>query len=92
MLRVGIVGLGFGATVVCPAFRSDSRCQVIGLASRHPEKTREAAGRLSVPRAFESWTALVNDPEVDAIAIAVPPRGATRDRPGGASGGKAGVL
>ena len=72
-LRVAVVGLGFGERVIVPAFRTDSRCEVVGLCARRYERARAAAERLQVGRAYRDWQEVIADPAVDAIAIATPP-------------------
>ncbi len=70
-VRVGIVGLGFGQRVLLPAFRADPRCEVVGLCGARSQHTREVAGGLGIP-AYDTWQALVDDPLIDAVAIATP--------------------
>lgn len=73
MIRVGIVGSNFGRAVLLPAFRADPRCQVVALAGRDPKKSAEAAREAGIARAFKTWTELVEDDAIDAVAIATPP-------------------
>ncbi len=70
-MRVGIIGTGWGARVQVPAFRA-AGLEVVGLAARSPEKTAAEAARLGVA-AFDSWQALVAQPDVDLISIVTPP-------------------
>lgn len=73
MIRVGQVGVGFGAAVHIPAFRMDPRALVVGLSAGSVERGREVAARLAVPRVYADWRDLVADEELDVVAIAVPP-------------------
>ena len=73
MIRVGIIGLGFGRYGLLPAFRRDPRCHVEALCGRDAEKTSHWARELAVARSFTSYEALLGDPDIDAVAIAVPP-------------------
>ena len=73
MIRVGVVGLRFGAGVHVPAFRSDSRCVVTALAGRTFEGAAARAAELGIPRSYADWRALLAEGAVDAISIAVPP-------------------
>lgn len=73
MIRVGIVGCNYGRTVLLPAFRTDPRCEVVALAGTDAARTAELARAANVARGGGAWTALVEDPAVDAVAIAVPP-------------------
>lgn len=72
-LAVGVVGAGFGVKVHVPAFRADARFVVAGLASQNPERAAAAAGAAGIARAFPRWEALVDDPAIDVVSIAVPP-------------------
>lgn len=74
MIRLGIVGSNYGRTVQLPAFRADPRCQVVALAGSDAGRTAELAHASGVPKAYSGWRALVEDTEVDAVAIATPPR------------------
>lgn len=56
-----------------PAFRMDSRCIVRALGGRDLPRTAAAAAALDIPQAYSDWHALVNDAEIDAVSIAVPP-------------------
>ena len=73
MIRVGIVGSNYGRTVQLPAFRADPRCEVTALAGSNAARTAELARAASVSNAYGDWRALVEDPSVDAVAIATMP-------------------
>lgn len=72
-LRLGLIGLGYGAAVLAPAFRLDPRVEIVGVCGRRPDKTREIADRLGVGLAVDDWRDLLERDDVDAVAIAVPP-------------------
>ena len=73
MLGLGIVGCNFGRLVQLPAFRSDPRCRVVALAGTDAARTRQLAVEASVAKGYGDWQQLLADPEVEAVAIAVPP-------------------
>ena len=73
MIRVGIIGSNFGRTVLLPAFRADPRCEVVALVGRDAQKAAGFAREAGIARAFKSWSELVEDGAVDAVAIATPP-------------------
>jgi predicted dehydrogenase len=73
VIRLGIVGSNYGRTVQLPAFRADARCQVVALAGSDAGRTAELAHAANVPKAYGGWRALVEDADVDAVAIATPP-------------------
>jgi predicted dehydrogenase len=69
---VGIIGTGFGRLVHLPSFRLVEEAAVVGVASRTPERARQAAEAFGL-RAFGSWRELVECPEVHAVSVATPP-------------------
>lgn len=73
MIRIGIVGCNYGRLVQLPAFRRDPRCEVIALAGTDATRTAQLADSSSIPLAFGNWAELVAQPDIDAIAFAVPP-------------------
>jgi predicted dehydrogenase len=73
MIGVGIVGCNYGRTVLIPAFRQDPRCEVVALAGTDAARTAELARAANVARGLGSWQAMVEEPAVAVIAVAVPP-------------------
>src|SRR5215475_8113820 len=73
VIRLGIVGSNYGRTVQLPAFRADPRCEVIALAGSDAKRTSERARESGVPKAYGDWRALVEDKDVEAVAIATLP-------------------
>ncbi len=57
---------------VIPGMRRAANAEVLGIASRHRELARGAAGRLGIPRAHGSYEALLADPDIDAVYIPLP--------------------
>lgn len=74
MVRLGIVGCNFGRTVQLPAFRTDPRCEVVALAGSDAARAQALATEAGLRKGYGSWQALVEDPEVEAVAIATPPQ------------------
>ncbi len=72
-LRLGILGAARIAprALVEPA-RDSSRAEVVSVAARDPERARAFALENGIPRAEPSYDALLNDPEVDAVYVALP--------------------
>jgi predicted dehydrogenase len=73
VIRLGIVGINYGRTVQLPAFRADPRCQVVALAGRNAARTAEVAREAGVAKGYGDWRALVEDADVQAVAIATLP-------------------
>ncbi len=71
MLRVGIVGTGWGARVQVPTFR-EAGLDVVAIAGFHRNKTRELADELGV-RPHDTWRELIASSDVDLVSIVTPP-------------------
>lgn len=72
-IRIGIIGGNFGTLVHLPAFRLDPRAEVIAIAASTPERSQDLALEHSIKKGYSHWQALLEDPYIDAISIAVPP-------------------
>jgi predicted dehydrogenase len=57
---------------VIPGIQRADRCHVVAIASRDGQRARTVAGELGIPRAHESYEALLADPDVDAVYIPLP--------------------
>ncbi|MGH9425279.1 MAG: Gfo/Idh/MocA family protein, partial [Terriglobia bacterium] len=72
-IGIGVIGTGFGAKVQVPAFKAIPGVEVVGLAGRDRQRTAIIAGDLGIPKAYDSWQALLDDERVAAVSIAAPP-------------------
>lgn len=70
MVRIGIVGTGWGARVQVPAFR-EAGMHVIAIAGAQSDKTRKLAGELGLT-AYDDWRDLVAS-DVELVSIVTPP-------------------
>ncbi len=74
MLRIGIVGMGFGAAVHLPVFASLPGVAVTALADGGSGRAQRAAAHMAdPPRAFGDGAELAACGEVDAVVVACPP-------------------
>ncbi len=73
-MKVAITGTGFMGSVHTEALKRLSGVEVIGIQGSTPEKTKQAASRLDIPKAYDNWEALLADEEVDAVHITTPNR------------------
>lgn len=73
-MNVAITGTGFMGGVHAEALKRLSGIEVIGIQGSTPEKSKQAADRLNLPKAYENWEALLADDEVDAVHITTPNR------------------
>lgn len=75
--RVGIIGVGFGAQVHAPAFRSEG-WDVAAICSRNREKAEKAAAETGIAGVHTDPLELIHRDDIEAVAIITPP-GAHRD-------------
>jgi predicted dehydrogenase len=73
VIRLGIIGCNYGLSVHLPAFRLDPRCEVVALAGSDEARTRELAKTAGVRQGYGGWRALLEDGNVEAVAIATVP-------------------
>lgn len=71
-MRVGVVGLGFGAAVHVPALRRIEGVEVVAIAGTAQGSADTVAQRLGIPHGCASVTALLEH-GLDAVTVAVPP-------------------
>jgi len=72
-LRWGVLGVARIATrKVIPAMQRGRWTQVAAIASRDAARAQEAAAELGIARAYGSYEALLEDPEIDAVYIPLP--------------------
>jgi D-xylose 1-dehydrogenase (NADP+, D-xylono-1,5-lactone-forming) len=71
-LRWGLLGTARINRAVVPAIRASARSDLTAIASRAPDTARAYAAEWGIPRAFGSYDALVNDPDVDVLYIPLP--------------------
>jgi len=69
-LRIGVIGAGANTREKhIPGFQAIDGVEVVVLANRSEESSRQAAAALGVPRIAQNWEDVVADPEVDAVCI-----------------------
>lgn len=73
-IKWGIIGCGDVTEVKSgPAFNKVPNSSLVAVMRRDAEKAKDYAARHNVPKWYSDATALINDPEVNAIYIATPP-------------------
>ena len=71
-LNWGIMAPGWIAHMFASALRSSTRQRLVAVGSRSPERGRAFADEFGIPTVHGSYAALVGDPQVDVIYVAVP--------------------
>jgi predicted dehydrogenase len=69
-VRLGYVGCGFMAQKVhIPNFLAIPTCELVAVAEVRPELGERVRARYGIPRLYTDHTALLADPEIDAIGV-----------------------
>jgi predicted dehydrogenase len=72
-VRIGIISTAVIASKVCQGIHAARGATPAAVASRDPAKAKAWAKKHRVPRSFGSYQALLEDPDIDAVYIALPP-------------------
>lgn len=72
-LRWGIIGTAkIAREYLIPAIHLSPHAEVVAVASRDLHKARDYADTCDIPRCFDSYQDLLNDPDIDAVYIPLP--------------------
>ncbi|BBZ14848.1 Gfo/Idh/MocA family protein [Mycobacterium branderi] len=71
-LRVGVVGVGWGAHVQVPAFRAAAGFEPVALCARTPQRLQRVATKLDIADTSTGWRTFVARDDLDVISVATP--------------------
>lgn len=72
-VRLGVIGCGqAGAHSHLPALGFVPEVKVVALADGDPDRLNKAAERFHVKRRYDDYVQLLEDPEIEAVAVCVP--------------------
>ena len=71
-IRVGIIGVGWGALVQAPAFQAVPEYELVAICSRRPDRVAEAAGRLGIGETSTDWREFVRRDDLDLVSVCTP--------------------
>ena len=72
-IRVGLIGLNYGARVHVPAYKADPKYELVAVCARTPGRAEEVAREHSIPRWYSDARDLFHSEDIDLISIASPP-------------------
>lgn len=73
MLKIGIIGSGFGLYGLLPAFNATPGCQVASIYGRKTKYLVNYCKKIGPKRIYTDWQKMLDKENLDAVAIAVPP-------------------
>ena len=69
-IRVGFVGAGANAANShIPRFRAIEGVEILGVVNSTRHSSERAAREHGIPRVYDEWTQLLDDPDIDAVVI-----------------------
>ena len=71
-LRVGVIGVGWFGTVHCRAIADHPQLELAALCDRAEDRLAQMAREHGVARTCTDYRELVEDPEIDALAVVTP--------------------
>ncbi len=73
LVKVGVVGLGYGGRVHVPLLKGTPGVKVEAVADINLERAQRLAAKYGIPHVFEDYHELVQLPELDLVSVATPP-------------------
>lgn len=71
-LRVGIIGVGWGAHVQVPGFRAAAGFEPVALCARTPDRLERVSAKLGIEETSTDWESFVQRDDLDVISVATP--------------------
>jgi predicted dehydrogenase len=71
-LRCGVIGTGAMGLQHLNSFLHCARGTAVAVAETHPGRAKEAVDRYRVPRSYSNYEELLDQPDIDAVTIALP--------------------
>lgn len=72
-IRVGLIGLNYGAQVHLPTYKAHAKYEVVAVCARTPGAAEKVAKEHNLPRWYADARDLINDKDIDLISIVTPP-------------------
>lgn len=73
MLKVGIIGSGFGLYGLLPAFNSLKNCQVVSICGKRTERLLSYCQKIGLEKIYTDWKLMLEKEQLDVLALAVTP-------------------
>ena len=71
-MRVGIIGTGWIAEKAAITLNGLDTCEAYAVGSRKKETAKAFAAKWNIPKAYGSYSELLNDPDVDLVYVGTP--------------------
>lgn len=74
MIRLGIIGSGFGLYGLVPAFYTIKGCNITCVTANHPQRIRQYCAPRHITHIYGDWRKMIKEEQLDAVALAVTPK------------------
>lgn len=71
-ITAAVIGTGFIGPAHVEALRRIAGVDIVAIGSNEPDRARELAGRYGIPKVYDTWEALVKDPEIEVVHNCTP--------------------
>lgn len=71
-LRCGVIGAGAAGLDHLSKLAACPRASAVAIAEIHPKRAREATDRFHIPRSYTEYHELLEQPDIEAVTVAVP--------------------
>jgi predicted dehydrogenase len=71
-LRCAVIGIGSAGLEIINSLLHCPRATVVAIAETNPQRAREVCERFKIPRNYAAYPELLDQPDIDAVAIALP--------------------
>jgi predicted dehydrogenase len=72
-IRLGIIGVGYGAKVHLPVFQSIRDVEISGICGSGTKESLRRTGEFGNADGYPSWKEMIGSEKVDAVSVVVPP-------------------
>lgn len=73
MLKVGIIGSGFGLYGLLPAFNSLKGCRVVSICGKKTKRLTSYCQSIGLKKIYTNWQVMLQNEDLDVLALAVIP-------------------
>ena len=73
MVRVGIIGTGWGASVQAPAFRCVAGAELVAITSGRLARAQAAGKEFGIAQVYDDYREMLRSAGLDLVSIATPP-------------------
>lgn len=73
MIKIGIIGSGFGLYGLLPAFNLTPGCKVTSICGKKTERLINYCHSIGLKKIYTNWQIMLNEENLDAVALAVTP-------------------